>query len=210
MPRSVTRPLPTASHRIATVDALRGFALAGILIVNITYFASQHRGTGIVDAEFGAPVDRWAYLVVDTLFETKFYLLFSFLFGYSFTLQIGAATRRGAAFVPRFLRRVAGLFVIGAAHAVLLFHGDILMLYAVLALLLLPLRHLRPRTAALLGGGLLMAAFQLWMWWTVRVWDDGYPDGVDADAAAEAAGDAEVAYQGGFGDIVAQRWDDLV
>ncbi|GGK37160.1 hypothetical protein GCM10010124_32300 [Pilimelia terevasa] len=204
-----TSPGDAGTRRIATVDALRGLALFGILAVNITYFASQYRGTGVLDARFEGTVDRWTYLLTDALFETKFYLLFSFLFGYSFTLQITAASRRGAAFTPRFLRRVLGLFAIGAAHAVFLFHGDILMLYAALGLLLLPLRHLRPRTAAILGAALLVLATEVWFWRGVLVWHTGDPDGTDPVETSDTISYVEAAYQGSFSEIIAQRLDDV-
>ncbi|MFI6642792.1 DUF418 domain-containing protein [Streptomyces sp. NPDC050504] len=133
--------------RLAHVDALRGFALLGILLVNIGYLASAYHGSGVEDPAFGAPLDEAVRALVAVFLEAKFFLLFSFLFGYSFTLQFASAERSGARFVPRFLRRLGGLFVLGALHAVLLFPGDILTTYAVLGLVLLALRGLRPRTA---------------------------------------------------------------
>ncbi|CPI56070.1 Predicted membrane protein [Bordetella pertussis] len=137
----------TAAQRLAHLDALRGFALFGILVVNIGVFASVYYGTGLPDPAFSRPLDQWVNVLVAVLFESKFYLLFSFLFGYSFTLQIDAAQRAGAAFAPRFLRRLAGLAVLGLAHAVLLYHGDILLTYAVLGALLLALRRTAPERA---------------------------------------------------------------
>ncbi|WP_327334453.1 DUF418 domain-containing protein [Streptomyces anulatus] len=133
--------------RLAQVDALRGFALLGILMVNITYMASAYHGTGLEDPGLGGPLSEGVRWLVAVLFETKFFLLFSFLFGYSFTLQIDSAERRGARFTPRFLRRLTGLFVLGGIHAVVLFPGDILTLYAALGLILLALRRIPPRTA---------------------------------------------------------------
>ncbi|RKS71174.1 uncharacterized protein BZB76_5660 [Actinomadura pelletieri DSM 43383] len=129
------------------MDALRGFALFGILMVNITYMASAYHGTGLKDPGLGGPVSTAVRWFVTVFFEAKFFLLFSFLFGYSFTLQLDSAERRGVRFTPRFLRRLTGLFVIGAAHAVVLFPGDILTLYAVLGLILLALRRIKPATA---------------------------------------------------------------
>jgi uncharacterized protein len=105
-------------RRIADIDALRGFALFGILMVNITYLASAYRGTGLEDPGFDSPADRAVRFLLAMLFEAKSYLLFSFLFGYSFTLQMESAERGGARFAPRFLRRLAALFVLGAFHAV--------------------------------------------------------------------------------------------
>ena len=123
------------------VDALRGFALLGILVVNIASFASTYYGLGVPDPMAVSLADRSASFVRAFLFETKFYLLFSFLFGYSFTLQMRAAERDGKPFVPRMVRRHLGLWVIGVAHAVLLYYGDILMAYAVLGAVLLMLRR---------------------------------------------------------------------
>ncbi|MEU9932978.1 MULTISPECIES: DUF418 domain-containing protein [Streptomyces] len=152
--KNTPHPLPTTEEqrqgpgaRLAQVDALRGFALLGILMVNITYMASAYHGTGLEDPGLGGPLSEGVRWLVAVLFETKFFLLFSFLFGYSFTLQIDSAERRGAPFTPRFLRRLTGLFVLGGIHAVVLFPGDILTLYAVLGLILLALRHIPARTA---------------------------------------------------------------
>ncbi|GII04899.1 DUF418 domain-containing protein [Planobispora takensis] len=150
--------------RIAAVDALRGFALLGIVVVNIAYLASGYRMAGLAEPRFSAPLDWEVRWTVTVLFENKFYLLFSFLFGYSFTLQIDSAARSGKAFVPRFLRRLAGLLLLGVAHAVLLFPGDILVTYSVVGLVLLAARRLSPRAAmacalaltALLAMGLLL------------------------------------------------------
>ncbi|MPT28191.1 MAG: DUF418 domain-containing protein [Achromobacter sp.] len=136
-----------APPRLAHVDALRGFALLGILVVNIGVFASPFYASGIVDPAFARPWDQAVRWLVAWLFETKFYLLFSFLFGYSFTLQISAAERSGAAFGPRFLRRLAGLAAFGLAHAVLFYQGDILLTYALLGLALMACRGMAPGRA---------------------------------------------------------------
>ncbi|MBE1484563.1 DUF418 domain-containing protein [Plantactinospora soyae] len=157
-----TSPAST-DRRLGDVDALRSFALFGILIINIAFFATAYPWHGIEDPAFSSGLDQVVRWGVAMLFEMKFYLLFSFLFGYSFTLQFDSAARQGAAFVPRFLRRLAGLFVLGAAHAVLLFHGDILTTYAVLGLILLAVRGIRPRTALIAAGVLtgIVATFLL-------------------------------------------------
>ncbi|BEP49762.1 MULTISPECIES: DUF418 domain-containing protein [Variovorax] len=128
-------------ERQQMVDALRGFALLGILVVNIASFASTYYGLGIPDPMAVSPADRGASFVRALVFESKFYLLFSFLFGYSFTLQMRAAERDGKPFVPRMVRRHFGLWVLGVAHAVLLYYGDILTAYAVLGAVLLMLRR---------------------------------------------------------------------
>lgn len=132
-------------ERIKEVDALRGFALLGILFVNAPVIAGAYdlhnMATTIDSADH---IVSWA---VTFLFTTKFYLLFSFLFGYSFTLQRAAATRTGVGFTRRHMRRLAGLFVIGSFHAVFLYPGDVLTTYSVLGLVLFAVRNLRARTA---------------------------------------------------------------
>ncbi|MFD0884148.1 DUF418 domain-containing protein [Streptosporangium algeriense] len=143
-------------HRITAVDALRGFALFGIVVVNIAYLASGYRMAGLAEPAFSAPLDWEVRWVVTVFFENKFYLLFSFLFGYSFTLQLDSAAASGSAFTPRFLRRLTGLFLLGLAHAVLLFPGDILATYAVVGLVLLAVRRITPRTAVLFAVALTL------------------------------------------------------
>lgn len=138
--------------RIHDVDALRGFALLGIFVVNITFMASAYPGNLVEDPAFSSPLDSVARFVVAALFSMKFYLLFSFLFGYSFVLQMEAAKRAGAAFVLRMLRRVVGLFVIGVGHIVILYSGDVLTTYAVICLILLAMYRVRDRTALITAG----------------------------------------------------------
>lgn len=184
-----------APRRLSGVDALRGFALWGILMVNIAFMASAYRGTGMDDPAFGSALDTAVRFVTGVFFETKFYLLFSFLFGYSFTLQLASADRDGAAFLPRFLRRCAGLFVLGLCHAVLLFPGDILTTYAVLGLLLLAVHRIRPRTAVRAAVVLftVTAVGYLLLAWAVAATGGG---GIDTAAVAERGGQATEALRG--------------
>ncbi len=152
---------PAAANRLPNVDALRGFALLGILAVNIWSFADPYFASGINNPRYPGALDVAARFAEALLFEAKFYLLFSFLFGYSFTLQMAAAERAGAAFRPRMVRRAAGLIVLGVLHGCLLFYGDILHLYGLLSFLLIAWRGTQRqavRYAALL---LLLAAAML-------------------------------------------------
>lgn len=183
--------------RITSVDALRGFSLLGILVVNIAFLASGYRMAGMAEPAFISPLD-WAVRWTVTLFmENKFYLLFSFLFGYSFTLQVDSAVRRGKAFVPMFLRRLAGLFLIGLAHAVLLFPGDILTTYAAVGLALLLLRKVSPKTAVMLAialtsmlalGFVLLAVLAMVGLDTAGTVSHGVAEAVHSDAALRGSG----------------------
>ncbi|MFF4778311.1 DUF418 domain-containing protein [Microtetraspora fusca] len=137
----------SSARRLAEVDMLRGFALFGILVVNIFYMASPYGTYGVPDPQFVGPIDTISRLVDDTFFTEKFYLFFSFLFGYSFITQMEAAERAGVSVVKRSLRRFGALFLLGAFHAIVLWRGDILTVYAVLGLILLAMRKVAPRTA---------------------------------------------------------------
>lgn len=147
--------------RLLNVDALRGFALLGILAVNIWLFADPYFASGMNNPPYAGALDVAVRFVVALLFETKFYLLFSFLFGYSFTLQMAAAERAGAAFRPRMLRRSAGLVMLGVLHGCLLFYGDILHLYGLLCFLLLALYGRQRRAMEIAAVLLLLAALML-------------------------------------------------
>ncbi|MGK5066659.1 DUF418 domain-containing protein [Janthinobacterium sp. RT4P48] len=201
--------MTVAPVRIADVDALRGCALFGILVVNICAFATPWFGLGLTDPAFHGGVDRATHFLVALLFETKFYLLFSFLFGYSFTLQMQAAARAGAPFAPRMLRRQTGLWLIGILHAVVLFHGDILTTYAVLGIVLLALHRCGERAALSLA---LMLVGACVAFWAALAWLQGMQpaDGAEhALAMAQKAAAALAAYRGTPASVVAQHVREL-
>ncbi|MEI2300366.1 DUF418 domain-containing protein [Ensifer sp. MJa1] len=194
-------------ERIDDVDALRGFALLGILLVNTMAFASAFYGLEIPDPAFNGLVDRVVHLVVALFFEMKFYLLFSFLFGYSFTLQMRSAERSGEAFVPRLLRRQAGLWLIGIAHATLLFHGDILTTYAVLGIMLLMLRN--RSDAALWRLATWLVVLVAIAWGALGVVATLEPTSLDRPAILAAAEATELAFRGDWQAIIGQHLTEL-
>lgn len=118
--------------RQALPDQLRGFALLGIIVVNMPFLAISNVGTW--ELQLSNLGDKVVAFLIVALAQGKFYLLFAFLFGYSFTLILKSYSTNG---VRRYLRRLVGLFVLGAVHAFLFFIGDILMSYALLGLVLL-------------------------------------------------------------------------
>ena len=148
-------------ERVRELDGLRAFALFGILAVNIWYFADPWTLSGELSPDHRSTWDTAVRFVASTLFEGKFYLLFSFLFGYSFVLQERAAHRMNVSPVPRTLRRLAGLAVLGLAHGLLLYYGDILLTYAVLGLVLLGLRTISQRAAILTAAAITVGMASL-------------------------------------------------
>ncbi|RAO08127.1 DUF418 domain-containing protein [Micromonospora noduli] len=190
--------------RINVVDALRGVALLLILLVNVSYFSSGYAFQLVSDPSYGA-VDRLVAGAVELLFAMKAYLLFSFLFGYSFTLQLDSAARRGAVFGRSFLRRLTGLFVLGALHAVLLFHGDILTTYALLGLVLLAVRRIEPRSA-LTAAAIIVGVVAFLVGLAAVLGAAVVPD----QAAAVTAGARSTeALRGGLGDVVLEHLRSL-
>lgn len=134
-------------QRIESIDMIRGFALFGVLLVNMYNF-------GASSPIWTEPLDQLAFDAKRVLFETKSWRLFSFLFGLGFSLQLLRARERGSRFVGTYLRRLATLFVIGMVHA-LFYDGDVLMIYAELGLVLALFRDAPPRFVLVLAVALL-------------------------------------------------------
>lgn len=139
------------------LDVLRGFALFGILVMNMHVFAMPWGAWALQPRPFQGGLDRAVEFMQTALFAGKANAIFSFLFGLGMTIQLRRGAERGGAFVPMYLRRLAALFVIGAVHAVLLWSGDVLHIYAGLGLLLLAVRDLPDRGIFALVGLFLLA-----------------------------------------------------
>ncbi|MGS1320281.1 DUF418 domain-containing protein [Stenotrophomonas geniculata] len=133
---------PMASgERIAILDVLRGAALLGILLMNIEAFSGplDLAFTGI-DVHWQG-IDYWADAFVYVFVQGKFFTLFSLLFGAGFAVMAQRAEAAGRDFTPFYLRRSAGLLLIGLCHALLVWSGDILVMYALVSLPLLACRE---------------------------------------------------------------------
>ena len=145
-----------SKERYIVLDALRGFALIGICLANFPEFGLYtflHPEAAAALPTAGADrVARWLQYI---LIDGKFYTLFSLLFGMGFSIIISNAMRRGANGFRIFYRRMVLLLLIGFAHLMLLWSGDILMLYALLGMFLPLFRNVSNR------GLLLWATFFL-------------------------------------------------
>jgi uncharacterized protein len=117
-------------ERIQALDVLRGVAVAGILFANVlVFFGLVFLPPDRAAAMPTARADSVAQVLEHVFVDGKFYSVFSLLFGIGFGVQL---VRGGAAALPRFKRRLRILLAIGAIHAILIWAGDILMLYALL------------------------------------------------------------------------------
>ena len=195
-------------ERVGLLDVLRGFALFGILVVNMAAFKSPVFGDAVVDTGSLDDVASW---LIAFGFQTKFYVIFSFLFGYGLSVQMNRAAAKGVPFVPRFLRRLLGLLTIGLAHAVLLFASDILVAYALLGVVLLLVRNARDGVLLGTAAGLVAAtALALCLGGAVLASSGpGADDGPAAEAeAVQARAEAEratEAYRGSPAEVIGER-----
>lgn len=148
-----TRP----TGRIEQLDLLRGFAIFGILVVNMTIFSGSAWNT---ETTIGI-VDRLAYQAIELLAEGKFLNLFSFLFGVGFTLQLHRVTAHLNRFAPLYSRRLIGLFLIGLIHGIYIAWVDVLQTYALLGFLTTVSFEDSAARGSLSGGTLLFVAGRL-------------------------------------------------
>ena len=129
---------PVANNeRIQSLDVVRGFALIGILMMNVEFFnrAIADLGSGIPASATGA--NLWISYFVQYFVTGKFWTIFSLLFGMGFAIMLTRAERAERGFLVPYMRRIAALAVFGAFHHIFLFGGDILVSYAVSAAALL-------------------------------------------------------------------------
>ena len=147
-----------ATERIATLDALRGFALMGILIMNMPGFSYSgwHEADG--SHYWPSQIDQIAEQVRNALFSGKFNSLFSVLFGLGFTIQFARMQQQDPLHADRlYLRRLLVLLALGVLHACVFWYGDVLHVYAVLGIVLLfGLRRVSDRSLVLIMGGCIV------------------------------------------------------
>lgn len=150
------------SSRLDLVDALRGFALVSIMLLhNIEHFDLYHVPTGW--PAWLVAIDKFIWDAGFFLFGGKSYAIFAMLFGVTFWLQFSRRAEQGADFRPRFAWRMLLLFGFGLVNS-LFYHGDILTLYAALAMALLLVARLRDSTVLAIAVVLLL---QPYAWWEV-------------------------------------------
>jgi uncharacterized protein len=142
--------MPTAlqplsqSSRDTSLDILRGFALAGVLL---TFCAGDVGSPAAHTNTFLDEAVKWTKYI---LIENRMYTMLIIIFGIGFHVQLEKAKQNGVSIVPVFTRRVIGLLVIGFAHAILLSTRDILMFYGLAGIALLLVRKATNRQLLLL------------------------------------------------------------
>lgn len=126
--------------RIDIIDALRGFAIFGILMVNMPLMFSP-LVEGVMSPSLGNDtIDILAKVLITFFFEGKFFVLFSFLFGFGFYIFLHKDGEPGKDVLKTFRRRLFWLLLFGIFHVTFLWEGDILIYYALFGFLLILFR----------------------------------------------------------------------
>jgi uncharacterized protein len=184
--------------RDSAPDVLRGFALLGIIMVNLAFF-SNDPSEGIGKESMSGIGNSIAGFLVFTLFEGKFFLIFSFLFGYSSHYIIGLNGKNS----PRWIRRAVVLIIFGTLHFSLLWHGDILFLYGSLGLIL-TLFFKRSDKFIKIWVTSIYATFSFFLI-LLALLGQLYPEPVKSDPIADAF--TQVMQSGGYLDSIPARID---
>lgn len=153
--RQEDSPVQPNISRVEFVDALRGYALLGLLMVH----SIDGFGTGTA-RDIPTPWSDAVYF----MFESKAFTIFALLFGFGFATIMANQRARGVDFTRRFAWRLTLLFIVGSLHG-LLYFGDILQVLALLGLLLLPLDKIRSNLALLVVAGLCFLQLPLFAQW---------------------------------------------
>ena len=134
--------VPQSYNRIPSLDFLRGFAVLGILIINIesfSYLLPFKQLYGFID-----PIDTTARFWVYFLAQGKFFCMFTLLFGVGFIMFLERLESKGYGLkaMDIYARRLLWLFVFGVIHAYFIWDGDVLYHYSICGLLLFPFRSM--------------------------------------------------------------------
>lgn len=163
MPTSPSNLAPQPPEdRLHLMDALRGFALLGILLMNIEFFnRSVHDFMAGMDTSPGAAgLAAWGVYV---FVQGKFWVLFSLLFGMGFALMQDRLEGSGRPFGRLYFRRTLALMAFGLLHIVLLWPGDILFAYSLTAIMLMAFLQVRGVAVLVTGLGLYFGVSALWV-----------------------------------------------
>jgi uncharacterized protein len=213
---SPSAPLPTPvaeAQRILSIDALRGFALCGILLMNILTFAApfaMYMNPAAVERPEGADLISWVVAVL--FFDLKFMTIFSMLFGAGLALMADRAASRGPASDPNaprpqglaaiFYRRTGLLILFGVLHAYLIWYGDILFFYGVCGLFLYLMRNWRPSVQLVVACVLMIVPVLMFAGVGASLWawheHGGLKQALEAQAASLEGGPALTEAQAGM------------
>ncbi len=203
---------PTVKHdRYVVMDVLRGFALLGVMLINLLEFGgvevmiTAEQLAALPSAALDGRFEFWLRLLVYDKANT----LFAFLFGLGFWIQMERLEARGAPFKAIYLRRAAILLGLGLVHLLALFNWDILHIYGITAFILFACRGLSNRALLWIGIPLLLFArpFVTWIFEFSGITDRFYDEAV---AEASVLARQAAAQSGEFGAFLSSINADYV
>ena len=156
-----------ANEREIFMDVLRGFAILGIFIANLNGFSWYREGLPANSPYLLPQADRSMSFLHHLFIEGKFYSIFSLLFGWGIALQFKRAAANGINALPTVRRRLFFMLLLGAVH-LLIWPGDIVFFYGLLAFLLLPLRKFSNKVLLITGAVLILSPILLY--WLKMTW----------------------------------------
>lgn len=176
-------------RRSNEVDIIRVAALVGICVVNVPFMALPAEAVFIAPDGFH---DKLAAFFVECFLQLKFFILFSFIFGWGMAVQAHSTKSKDQSFARRYFRRMVGLAALGVAHATLVFSGDILLLYAVLGSFLWLIKDYPPRQLMKIAAWMVPLSILFLTTLAVII------DAIMADEAASLAAPGGASLGGGF------------
>ena len=198
------------TRRIESLDVLRGFAVLGILVMNIQSF-SMVDPTYFNPTVFGdwTGINFIVWLISHLFFDIKFMTLFTLLFGAGIVLMGRRLEEKGLSAARLHYRRILVLLLFGLIHAYLLWHGDILVWYSISALLAYLFWRVRP--GWLLFGSLLLLLIGTGIYalaqWSIPHWPPQVIEGTRQywNPSVEVIAKRMAAFQGGWLDQMGER-----
>ena len=191
------------TQRIVSLDVLRGFALLGILVMNIQSFSmifSAYMNPTAYGDLTGA--NYWVWLLSHVLTDQKFMTIFSMLFGAGIVLLSSRVEARGQSATGVHYQRMFWLIVFGLLHAYLLWYGDILFLYGICGLVVYLFRKLSPRKLLVLGLLTIAVSSALFLFfgWSMQFWPPEALEELtqDWEPTLERTAEEVAIYQGGW------------
>lgn len=202
---------PIASgERVELIDIVRGVALFGILAANIRGFAGPALAYFQPLLVWPSMPDRIAQAFIDVFVQGKFITIFSFLFGLGFAVQLTRADEKGARFGGFFARRLAILALMGLAHGLYVWFGDILLGYALIGFLLFFFKRRKDKTLVGWAVVLYFVPMMLMGMGVLAIELTGKQVKGPDQSPAEVARQVELFSSGTYGEIQPQRAKDAV
>lgn len=127
-------PVNPVTKRYDSIDAIRGFSLLGILIVNLLSFHSPHFMYGGLREFYSGGIDAVTLFFIDIFAQASFYPLFSLLFGIGIYMMYVRLQEKEVDAIRVLRRRMIILAGLGLIHGLFIWYGDILLTYGVIGL----------------------------------------------------------------------------